>query len=114
MPADPQHWFGDAFAHTRANERVEITTGRESVKVTWEERQELLDRIWQAANGAVLGGKFEAVGTSRPVVLEGEDVDLLDTIVGVWDQDAGDLPEGIRRLREMLQAELVCRRLGPG
>jgi hypothetical protein len=98
----------------RANERVTITTGRESVEVTWDERQELLDRIRQAANGAVLVGKFEAVGTSRPVELEGDDVDLLDTIIGIWDEDAGELPEGIRRLREMLQAELVRRRLGPG
>jgi hypothetical protein len=97
----------------RSNERVTITTGRESAEITWDERQELLHRIWQAANGAVLGGKFEAVGTSRPVELEGDDVDLLDTIVGVWDQDPGEVPEGIRRLREMLQAELVHRRLGP-
>jgi hypothetical protein len=96
-----------------ANERVEITTGRESVEISWDERQELLDRIRQAANATVLGGKFEDVGTSRPVELEGDEVDLLDTIVGGWKQEAGELSEGIRRLREMLQAELVRRRLGP-
>ena len=86
-----------------ANERVTITAGRESVVISWDERQELLERLRQVENTVALVGKLLDVGTRRPVELEPGDVDVLMDVLVAWQRGGGSpAPDGIRALAAMV------------
>jgi len=66
---------------------------------SWAERVELLGRLRAVEGAAELVGRFEAVGASRPVVLEPGDVDVLAGVLFSWQEGGGPpAPDGIRSL----------------
>jgi hypothetical protein len=99
----------------RANERVTVATSRTVVELPWESRQALLGQIrgLQSARTAIKA--FEAVGTSRHVVLDNDAKVLIVDAIGVWAQNIGidGLPEGVWNLRNALVDDLHDTAGGP-
>lgn len=89
--------------------RVEIRTPRGWVGISWDTRQELLERLGgrEGVERVVadrVRGAFEAVGTTRPVELDQRGQSLLLDVIDRWMDDVGadELPEGIFNLRYAL------------
>lgn len=94
----------------RSNEWVEIAFSRETVSIPWLSRQALLDRMRHLESAAALVAAFEAVGTSRPVVLDaGGKADLFE-IIRFWVSEVGvdELPSRIADLRHALLDDIAA------
>lgn len=80
-------------------DRVYVDVAGESVEISWDERDELLERIRIVAGDETIVGKIEAVGASRPVELDEGERARLRTGLELWEAIAvSNLPEGIARL----------------
>jgi hypothetical protein len=92
----------------RAIDRVQVGLSRETVTISWDARQALLERLRRVESLRSVVDAFEAVGVSRPVALSPEEKDALSEAIRVWAEEAGgyaDLPEGIEQLRLALVDE---------
>jgi hypothetical protein len=88
--------------------QVRIATAARVVVISWDARQQLLERVRQLHGGAELIERFDAVGTSQPAKLNRAGKQLvLETIYG-WTEQVGvdELPEGITELRYALLNDL--------
>jgi hypothetical protein len=88
--------------------QVRIATTAKVVVISWDARQQLLERVQQLHGGASLITRFEAVGTSQPVKLDRAGKQLvLETIYG-WTEQVGvdALPDGITELQYALLNDL--------
>lgn len=86
----------------RGIDRVQVALTRETLTISSDARQALVERIRgvEAVGSAV--DAFEAVGVSRPVRLSDEEKDALRDAIRVWAEEThggyARLPEGIERL----------------
>ena len=93
----------------RSIDRVQIPLSRGTVELPWESRQDLLEESRRVAGMHPMRDAFEAVGTSRPVLLTREDKVGLVEVIQLWAKEIeglGSLPEGIVELRDALQDDL--------
>jgi hypothetical protein len=80
---------------------VQIEVAENPVEISWDERETLLERLHDVAGSETIIERFWAVGASLPVVLDdGQQAQLL-VALDRW--SAGELPDGIARLREALE-----------
>jgi hypothetical protein len=54
-------------------DQVQIDVAGELVEISWDERNELLERIRIVVDDETILAKFEAAGTRRPVQLDGSE-----------------------------------------
>jgi hypothetical protein len=83
-------------------DRVRIDVAGETVEITWDERDTLLEELAWAAETKPIRVKFEAVGASRPVELDAANRLHLLKALDDWGSDRLQ-PEGIARLHEALR-----------
>jgi hypothetical protein len=98
------------------NVSVEVLTARGGVRIPWESRQALLERIRENTETKMIVAAFEAVGTSRPVDLDDHGKTALLLILSTWLAEASvpeQLPPGIFELRTALLFEEYDRGKGP-
>lgn len=77
-------------------DRVQVNVEGEIVKITWQERATLLDKLRTVAGCETIVQKFEAVGASRPVELNAGQRSRLRVTLELWGVDL--LPDGLARL----------------
>jgi hypothetical protein len=82
--------------------RVKVATACDTVEVSWEARQQLLERVrgHEGANDVI--ARFETVGTTRPVTglgATGKRLLLAATTEWVDEAGVGGLPAGVWDLR---------------
>jgi hypothetical protein len=99
----------------RRNERVMVATSRDIVVLPWSSRQALLGQMQRidAARSAI--DAFEAVGTSRPVMLDVDAKRVLVDSIGAWVEEVGarGIPAGVWQLRDALVDDLDDTASGP-
>lgn len=79
--------------------KVHIDVAGELVEISWDEREELLERIRIVAEDRAIVAKFEAAGTRRPVELDQKELGRLRMTLELWKAIAlEDLPDGIESL----------------
>jgi hypothetical protein len=84
-------------------DQVHIDVAGELLEISWDERNELLERIRIVVDDETIVEKFEAVGTRRPVELDSGERGRLRMALELWDAVAlGDLPDGIAGLLAVL------------
>ena len=92
------------------NERVRVAYSRGEVAFSWESRQELLKQIRHLESALSIVAAFEAVGTSRPVVLTTDQKASLIELIERWGTQVRfglkGLPEGMFALRNALHDDL--------
>jgi hypothetical protein len=89
-------------------DRVHLDVAGELVELSWDERDELLERIRIVAEDEPIVAKLEAVGASGPVELDEGERAQLRMVLKLWEAvTVNDLPDGIAALRDALVA-------GPG
>jgi hypothetical protein len=88
--------------------QVRIATAAKVVVISWDARQQLLERVQQLHGGADLVKRFEAVGTSQPVKLNRAGKQLALETLYVWTEQVGvdALPEGSTELQYALLNDL--------
>ena len=100
---------------SRANDRVLVATSHDVVVLPWSSRQALLRQMRRidAARSAV--DAFEAVGTSRPVMLDVDAKRVLVDSIRAWGEHVGaaGLPAGVWQLRNALVDDLHDPASGP-
>ena len=86
----------------RSNTWVEVA----GVRIPWESRQLLVARLRSLEGTEAIIGAFEDVGTSRPVELDEDGMELLVRVLDFWPTDVTlpELPPGISDLRDALVA----------
>jgi hypothetical protein len=98
-------------------DRVEVLAGRGgSVTISWDAREQLLERLGDIQVNAHTVDAFRSVGASRPVPLELPDKQILSVTIEDWIAELGGytrLPEGIYELRAALIDDLHDAGLGP-
>jgi hypothetical protein len=92
----------------RASQWVTVTTRRGRVRLPWEARQALLERLRQFESAAPIVQAFEAVGTSAPVRLTPVTSAHLYGLLDRWADEvtAEGLPPGVLELRDALAGDL--------
>jgi hypothetical protein len=65
-------------------DRVQVDVAGEIVEISWDERDTLLGKLRSVAGSVAVGAKFEAVGASRPVELDGDERAHLRTVLELW------------------------------
>jgi hypothetical protein len=99
--------------------RVEILTSRANpgkVTISWNAREDLLERLGPGPDTFGLVASFRNVGASSPVRLTIEEKQQLSIMVESWLEEVGDynlLPTGIWDLRNALIDDLHDAGLGP-
>ena len=83
-------------------DRVRVDVAGETVEISWDERDVLLEELAWAAETKSIRVKFEAVGASRPVELDANERTRLRTALDDWGSDRLQ-PEGIARLHAALR-----------
>jgi hypothetical protein len=81
---------------------VQFFVAGEISEITWDERDVLLEELAFAGGTKSIRERFEAVGASRPVELNGEERARLRTALDDWGEDRLQ-PEGIARLHGALE-----------
>jgi hypothetical protein len=81
----------------RSIHRVRVAVGRETVELPWASRDLLLDQLRPRDSMRPVVDVFEAVGTSRPVVLKHQQRVALLHVIEAW---GGELPLGLLELPE--------------
>jgi hypothetical protein len=94
---------------------VQLASRPDPVELSWEARDELLERARRLEGHEPVVTAFEAVGASRPVILSrGEKEWLYHLVDHVWIEgervNVAELPRGIWDLRNTLNEDLH----GPG
>ena len=86
----------------RSIDIVRVRTAAGIVAVPWDSAQEFLTRC-RAGRDEVprIVHRFQAVGTSRPVELDGDDIALALELLDAWAAEEA-LPQGIPELRDAL------------
>jgi hypothetical protein len=80
-------------------DQVHIDVAGELVEISWDERNELIERIRIVVDDETIVRKFEAVGTRLPVELDSGERGRLRMALELWDAVAlGELPLGIAGL----------------
>jgi len=74
-------------------DRVQVDVAGEIVEISWDERDTLLGKLRSVAGSVAVGARFEAVGASRPVELDGEERAHLRTVLELWGVSV--LPDGL-------------------
>jgi hypothetical protein len=82
-------------------DRVRIDVAGDIVEITRHERDVLLEELAFAAETKPIRVKFEAVGASRPVELDGKDRAGLRKALDDWGSDRLQ-PDGVARLHAAL------------
>ena len=94
----------------RSIHRVRVTLGGETVELPWASRDLLLDQLRTLDSMRPVVDSFEAVGTSRPVVLKHQQKVALLQVIEAWGGELPlgllDLPEGISELCAALDDDL--------
>ena len=80
---------------------VHVDVAGEIVEISWSERDVLLEELAFAEGTKTIREGFEAVGASRPVALDAEQLARLRTALDEWGSDRLQ-PEGIARLHTAL------------
>jgi len=83
-------------------DRVQIDVADETVDITWDEREALLERFRNIHGRETIVAKFNAVRESRAVVLDPDEWGLVRVVLQSWEQDANGLPSGIADLLSAL------------
>jgi hypothetical protein len=88
----------------RSIDWVRIRVGDEAIEISWQARQELLERLRQVPSAMSLTGLFERHGTSSLVIPAASELRLLRDMVWNWMEEVGrdQLPAGIPELRDAL------------
>jgi hypothetical protein len=76
-------------------DRVEVQVAGETVEITWDEREALLDRLRNVHGRETIVAKFQAVETSRTVVLERDDWEPVRSVLQFWEHGPDGLPIGL-------------------
>jgi hypothetical protein len=93
----------------------EITTANADLTViSWDAREQLLERVRQPEGGEDVARRFQAVGATRPVTLDAAGKALLSTVLEGWLEEVGkdELPYGVSELRNALIDDRDRRELG--
>lgn len=90
-------------------DRVVVKTAFGTVELPWDSRQALLTQIRHLGSAKPIVDAFEAVGTTRPVVLTEEQRGQLGGLLNFWAQQVHvpGLPEGVWDLRCALVDEFA-------
>jgi hypothetical protein len=86
-------------------DRVEIATQGGGTVISWDSREQLLERLDGAhvAEASGIVQAFHAVGASRPVVLHTEELGLLRDVSSDWlDHAPDEVPQDVVVLRDAL------------
>jgi hypothetical protein len=94
----------------RSIHRVRVTLGGKTIDFPWASRDLLLAKLRPLDAMRPVVDQFEAVGTSRPVVLKHQQKVALLQVIEVWGGELPlgllDLPEGISELCMALHDDL--------
>jgi hypothetical protein len=88
---------------------VTVATSVDHIEISWNARQELVNRLRRLDGGKSIVDAFEAAGTTRPVKLARlNDKHLLLTVIEAWGNEIGydAFPQGIFALRNALHDDL--------
>jgi hypothetical protein len=91
-------------------DHVQVHTADGPITISWDARDQLLERMRHLDTAAPVVRAFEAVGATRPVELYPEGKRLVLDVIETWGRDEGDierLPDGIPVLRHALADELA-------
>jgi hypothetical protein len=89
-------------------ERVAIATAFGPVVVSWDERDQLLERLRRdRGHASSTVAAFEAVGASRPVALDSKGKAAVLTAIDAWvgDVGPGELPARVEKLLQALEQD---------
>jgi hypothetical protein len=87
-----------------SGDSVRIAIGGDTLTISWEAREKLLDRLARIPSGESLVGLFQRHGTSSIVIPDRDELAVLRDVVWQWMDDVGrdQLPYGIPELRDAL------------
>jgi hypothetical protein len=93
----------------RRIQHFRIALSRTTVELPWTSRKPLLERVNKHDEGLKVRLAFEAVGPTRPVVLEPAGKRVLLEVVEAWlgEVTVDRLPRGVWELRNELQNEFA-------
>src|SRR6266571_9286465 len=77
-------------------DRVRVDVPGETIEITWDERDTLLEQLRSDAGCASIIKAFEAVGASRPVELDDKQRARLRVALELW--GIAVIPDGLARL----------------
>ena len=86
-----------------------IALSKGTFELPWPSRTRLLDRVGKHSGGLKVRLAFEAVGATRPVVLDSHGKRVLLEVIDAWLAEPSyvAVPEGVRELRDALQNEFA-------
>jgi hypothetical protein len=93
----------------RRIQHFQVALAVNTVELPWASRSRLLDRLREHDAGLKVVLAFEAVGSTRPVLLEPAGKRVLLQVIEAWYSEVTvkGLPAGVWELRNELQAELA-------
>jgi hypothetical protein len=87
---------------------ITVALDRGDVTLTWETRQQLLDRLQHVHDSSNLRATFEAVGATRPVELNPAQRATLLGLLDEWTlHNANDMPAELNALQDALTEDLA-------
>ena len=99
----------EAFTQPSRIRYFKIALSRSTFELPWPSRTRLLERVGTHSGGLKVRLAFEAVGATRPVVLDTHGKRVLLDVIDKWLSETSyvAIPAGIRELRDELQNELT-------
>jgi hypothetical protein len=95
--------------------QIQFASVDEPIVISWDTRDELVDRLRLRADGATAVEAFRAVGASSPVRLTIDEKEQLLIVIDEWmcELGSGYLPDGVFDLRSALINDLHDADRGP-
>ena len=99
----------DALTQPRRLRYFKFALSKSMVELPWPSRTRLLERVGKHSGGLNVRLAFEAVGATRPVVLDTHGKRVLLEVIDAWlaEPSYTAIPAGVRELRDALQDELT-------
>jgi hypothetical protein len=99
----------DALTQPRRIRFFKIALSKNMFELPWASRARLLDRVGKHSGGLQVRLAFEAVGATRPVMLNRDGKRVLLQVIEEWlaEPSYATIPKGIEELRDELQDELA-------
>ena len=99
----------DALTQPRRIRYFKIALSKGTFELPWASRARLLDRVGKHSGGLQVRLAFEAVGATRPVMLDRDGKRVLLQVIEAWlaEPSYATVPEGVLELRNELQDDLA-------
>jgi hypothetical protein len=83
-------------------DRVQIEVADQTVDITWDDREALLEKLRDIHGRETIIAKFNAVGENRAIVLDPNEWDPVRSVLQAWERDASAPRCGIEALLSAL------------